>query len=179
MRVIHSPLHVRHQGGVELYRGELLPTFEPPARVEFILAALRQGGYGIEPPREFPDASLHRVHDAAFVEFLKTAYARWAKAGRGGSMLPSGFPARGLRQDRRPGSVRGQMGYYCFDASTPIVAGTWDAAQAAANCALTAAALVAEGEKSAYAVCRPPGHHASRDVYGGLFFFKKSPPAAE
>src|ERR1700752_2475097 len=137
MRVIHSPLHVHHQGGVELYRGELLPTFETPARVEFILAALRQGGYGIEPPREFPEASLHRVHDAAFVEFLKTAYARWAKAGRGGSMLPSGFPERGLRKDRRPSSVSGEMGYYCFDASPSIVAGPWDDVRAAANRAVT------------------------------------------
>ena len=71
------------------------------------------------------------------------------------------------------------MGYYAFDAGTPIVEGTWDAAFAAAQCAMTAAALVAEGERSAYALCRPPGHHAGRSVYGGYCFLNNAALAAQ
>jgi acetoin utilization deacetylase AcuC-like enzyme len=119
------------------------------------------------------------VHDAEFVGFLRGAHARWTAGGREGSMLPSGFPARGLRQDHRPSGINGAMGWYTFDASTPIVEGTWDAALAAARCAMTAAALVAEGEPAAYALCRPPGHHAGRAFYGGYCYLNNAALAAQ
>jgi acetoin utilization deacetylase AcuC-like enzyme len=94
-------------------------------------------------------------------------------------MLPSGFPARGLRRDRRPAGISGSLGYFSFDASTPIMAGTWDAALGAAQCAMTAAALVAEGERAAYALCRPPGHHAARSTYGGYCYLNNAALAAQ
>jgi acetoin utilization deacetylase AcuC-like enzyme len=119
------------------------------------------------------------VHDAGFVEFLRGAHARWLAERRDGHVLPSGFPARGLRRDRRPAGISGQLGWYAFDASTPIVAGTWDAALAAARCAMTAAALVAEGERAAYALCRPPGHHAGRATYGGYCYLNNAALAAQ
>ncbi len=164
---------------MELHRGALVPTFESPERVHFILEALRRGGYELVTPREFPDSRLHRVHDAEFVEFLRGAWERWRAEGREGCMLPSGFPARGLRRDRRPAGISGSMGYYAFDASTPIVAGTWDAVLAAAHCAMTAAAIVCEGEAAAYALCRPPGHHAGRCSYGGYCFLNNAALAAQ
>jgi len=136
MNFVYSPLHARHDGGKELYRGEFVPTFETPARVGHILAALQAGGFEQAPPREYPESLLHRVHDADFVEFLRTAFARWHADGREGCMLPSGFPARGLRRDRKPAGISGSMGYYAFDASTPIMEGTWDAALAAAHTAM-------------------------------------------
>ncbi|HEY5558246.1 MAG TPA: histone deacetylase family protein [Steroidobacteraceae bacterium] len=179
MRVVYSPLHARHDGGVELHRGALVPSFESPARANFILQALQQNGFAIVPPRDIPGARLLGVHDAGFVEFLSGAYARWTAGGRDGSMLPSGFPARGLRQDHRPSGINGAMGFYTFDASTPIVFGTWDAALAAARCAMTAAALVAEGDSAAYALCRPPGHHAGRSFYGGYCYLNNASLAAQ
>jgi acetoin utilization deacetylase AcuC-like enzyme len=94
-------------------------------------------------------------------------------------MLPSAFPARDLRQDRVPAGLSARMGYYCFDPGTPIVEGTWEAAFASARCAWTAAAHVAEGARSAYALCRPPGHHASRSVYGGYCFLNNAALAAQ
>jgi acetoin utilization deacetylase AcuC-like enzyme len=94
-------------------------------------------------------------------------------------VLPSGFPARGLRRDRRPTGISGQLGWYAFDASTPIVAGTWDAALAAARCAMSAAALVTEGEPAAFALCRPPGHHAGRSTYGGYCYLNNAALAAQ
>jgi acetoin utilization deacetylase AcuC-like enzyme len=179
MQVVHSPLHARHDGGVELHRGELVPSYESPDRVDHILRAVRDAGMSVIDPREFAIERLHSVHAPAFVEFLRTAYARWQEDGRGGSMLPSGFPARSLRRDRVPEGVNGAMGYYAFDAGTPIVAGTWEAAFAAARCALTAAALVGEGARSSYALCRPPGHHAARSVYGGYCYLNNAALAAQ
>ena len=179
VQVVHSPLHARHDGGMELHRGALVPSFESPQRVQFILDALQQRGFDVVPPRDIPEDRLHRVHDVEFVGFLRGAYARWAVEGRDGSMLPSGFPARGLRRDHRPSGINGAMGYYTFDASTPIVAGTWDAALAAARCAMTAAALVAEGAGAAYALCRPPGHHAGRSFYGGYCYLNNASLAAQ
>jgi acetoin utilization deacetylase AcuC-like enzyme len=179
MKVVYSPLHARHDGGVELHRGARVPSFESPARAQFILEALQQRGFDILPPRDLPESRLQGVHDAEYVGFLRGAHARWTAGGREGSMLPSGFPARGLRQDHRPSGINGAMGWYTFDASTPIVEGTWDAALAAARSAMTAAALVAEGEPAAYALCRPPGHHAGRAFYGGYCYLNNAALAAQ
>jgi acetoin utilization deacetylase AcuC-like enzyme len=179
VKVVHSPLHARHDGGMELHRGELVPCFEMPVRVDYILKAVERAGLQVIEPRAFPHESLLRVHDAAFVEFLRTAHAEWRSLGKQGFMLPSGFPARSLRRDHIPSGINGRMGYYAFDASTPIVEGTWDAALAAAHCALTAATLVAEGDKGAYALCRPPGHHAGHSVYGGYCFLNNAALAAQ
>jgi acetoin utilization deacetylase AcuC-like enzyme len=179
MRVIYSPLHARHDGGVELHRGALVPSFESPARAQYILEALQRDGFGVLPPRDMPESALLQVHDADLVEFLRSAWSRWAASDREGSMLPSGFPARGLRRDRVPAGIHGALGYYTFDASTPIVAGTWEAALAAARSAMTAAALVAEGDSAAYALCRPPGHHAGRGFFGGYCYLNNAALAAQ
>src|SRR5919198_1035756 len=179
MRVIHSALHARHDGGMELYRGQLVPCFEAPARAELILGAVRRAGFEVSEPRDFAVEALQRVHDAVFVEFLQTAHAEWRAAGKDGFMLPSAFPARGLRRDHVPSGINGKMGYYCFDPGTPVVVGTWVAAFAAACCALTAAASVAEGARSAYSLCRPPGHHAARAAYGGYCYLNNAALAAQ
>ncbi len=179
MKVVYSPLHARHDGGVELYRGALIPTFETPERAEIIRAALLAAGHAQTEPRAIPEARLERVHEAGFVDFLRGAHGRWAAEGRQGHVLPSGFPARGLRRDRRPSGISGSLGYFAFDASTPIVAGTWEAALAAARAAMTAAALVHEGERAAYALCRPPGHHAARSTYGGYCYLNNAALAAQ
>jgi acetoin utilization deacetylase AcuC-like enzyme len=179
VKVVYSPLHARHDGGMEIHRGQFVPTFETPARAEIIRTALAAAGHEVMAPRDIPESRLLRIHDAEYVEFLRGAYARWQAEGRDECMLPSGFPARGLRQDRKPAGISGAMGYYCFDSSTPIVAGTWDAALAAARSAMTAAALVTDGERAAYALCRPPGHHAGRSFYGGYCFLNNAALAAQ
>lgn len=179
MQVIHSELHAGHDGGMELHRGELVPCLESPARAESILRAVRRAGLEVGGPRAFPAEALEAVHDAAFVEFLRTAHAGWRALGRDGFMLPSAFPGVGLRRDRVPSGIDGRMGHYALDPSTPIVEGTWEAALASARCALTAAAWVAEGARAAYALCRPPGHHAARSAYGGYCFLNNAALAAQ
>jgi acetoin utilization deacetylase AcuC-like enzyme len=179
MKVVYSPLHARHHGGMELFRGQLVPSFESTDRAERILRAVQAAGLPVEGPRDLPEAALLGVHDAAFVEFLRTAHAAWRASGKDGFLLPSAFPARGLRQDRVPAGLNGRIGWYAFDPATPIVEGTWEAAFASARCALTAAALVAEGAASAYALCRPPGHHAARAGYGGYCYLNNAALAAQ
>ena len=179
MKLIHSPLHALHDGGMELHRGELVPSYEMPSRVDHILAAISREGWAVEAPRDYDDAVLLSVHDGDYVAFLRGAYDAWRAEGRDGFMLPGAFPARGLRRDRVPDGLHARLGYYAFDAGSPIVEGTWQAARAAAHCALTAADLVAAGERSAYALCRPPGHHAGRGMFGGYCYLNNAALAAQ
>ena len=179
MRIISSPLHALHDGGKELHRGELVPSFEMPARVDHILAAIARSGWAVEAPAVHDDAALASVHDPEYLAFLSGAWEAWRAEGRDQFMLPGAFPARGMRRDRKPEGLHAQLGWYAFDAGTPIVAGTWQAARAAAHCALTAADLVAAGERSAYAVCRPPGHHAGRAMFGGYCYLNNAALAAQ
>lgn len=179
MKTVYSPLHARHDGGMELHRGELVPCFEMPSRVDYIREAVVAAGHGLVPPDDAGLDPILALHDAGLVAFLRTAFDQWRAVGKEGFMLPSGFPARSLRQDVIPPGINGKLGYYAFDASTPIVEGTWDAAYASAQCALTAAALVAAGDRAAYALCRPPGHHAARAAYGGYCFLNNAALAAQ
>ena len=150
-----------------------------PARADYIARALRNARYEFVEAHEHDDQRLLRVHDAAFVDFLRSAYTRWREEGKDGSMLPSGFPARSLRRDRLPAGINGALGYYAFDAGTPIVDGTWEAARGSAHCALSAAEDVLDGARAAYALCRPPGHHAARGAYGGYCFLNNAAIAAQ
>ena len=179
MKLIHSPLHALHDGGMEMHRGALVPSFESPDRVDHILAAITRAGWSVEGPRSYDDAVFAGVHDAGYLAFLRTAYEEWRSEGRDGFMLPGAFPARGMRRDRVPTGLHARLGYYAFDAGSPIVAGTWQAARAASHCALTAADLVAAGERAAYALCRPPGHHAGRGVFGGYCYLNNAALAAQ
>jgi acetoin utilization deacetylase AcuC-like enzyme len=77
---------------------------------------------------------------------------------------------------RRPGA---ELGRYAVDMSSPILKGTWQAARAAVDCALTGASLIEAGERAAFALCRPPGHHAGRDYFGGYCFLNNAAIAAQ
>src|SRR5262249_59756201 len=103
----------------------------------------------------------------------------WRALGREGPALPSTWPTRHLRA-MEPEHISGRLGYYCFDAATPITAGTHRAAYAGAQVALSGAArIAAQEERAAFALCRPPGHHAASDLYGGYCFFNNAAIAAQ
>jgi acetoin utilization deacetylase AcuC-like enzyme len=80
---------------------------------------------------------------------------------------------------RRPNSITGKLGYYAMAGETSISHGTWEAACAAADVALTGASQIKEGARAAFALCRPPGHHAARDLYGGYCFLNNAAIAAQ
>jgi acetoin utilization deacetylase AcuC-like enzyme len=181
MRIIHSDLHARHHPGGELNRGQAVPAFECPRRAEEILAAVQRMDIGpVAPPEDFPAQAIARIHEAGYLRFLQHAYEEWTALGRTGDATPQTWPVRGMRSDRVPESLDGRLSYYSFDATTPITAGTWLAARSAANVALTAARLLATtGERGTFALCRPPGHHAARDYYGGYCFLNNAAIAAQ
>jgi acetoin utilization deacetylase AcuC-like enzyme len=179
MKTVHTDRHRLRDPRTELSGGELVPPFECPARVETVVARLREQGLGeiLEPVEHGPEPVL-RVHDPAFVRFLETAWSDWVRDGHRGEAIPSIWPDRG-EPSSRPDKVEGLLGWYAFSAETSICEGTWEAARAAADVALTARDLVAGGERAAFALCRPPGHHASRARFGGYCFLNNAAIAAQ
>jgi acetoin utilization deacetylase AcuC-like enzyme len=179
MKTVYSEDHRLQDGQSELIDGKLLPCFEMPRRAEIVLARVREQKLGpVLPPRDFGRDPILRTHKADFVDFLATAWERWVTAHGAYDALPLSWRAPGMRR-LRPTSIDGQLGHYSFDAGTPITAGTWRAVTAAANVALTGQALVASGEPVAFALCRPPGHHAGSDFYGGYCFLNNAAIAAQ
>lgn len=180
MRVLHSDDHRLHAPEGELYGGRLVPPFETPRRVETILARLAERGFAdvVAPPP--PDlAAIEALHDAAYLGFLRTAHAEWRAAGFEGDVIAASFPARRMRTDRPPRHIDGRAGFFALASETAIAERTWEAALASAACAQGAAAHVAGGARAAFALCRPPGHHATADMYGGYCFLNNAALAAE
>jgi acetoin utilization deacetylase AcuC-like enzyme len=183
MLTIYNDQHVLHHGKMEMFRGELVPCFEVPARVDHVLRELKERELGaIEAPDAFDDAAIARIHAPRYLEFLANAWNEWvaldpANADR--DALPSYWPIRSFRCDVLPASFPARMGLFSYDAGTPLTAGTWPAARAGAACALTAARRVLEGERAAFALTRPPGHHAGVDFFGGYCFLNNAAIAAQ
>lgn len=179
MLTVYSEEHRHQNGKAELINGELLPCFEMPRRAEMILARVREVDLGeVVPPEDHGRGPIERVHRRDFVEFLTRAWDDWTATGRSHDALPLCWPTRTLRQVC-PETIDGRLSYYSLDAGTPITAGTWRAAYASAQVALTGARRVAEGARAVFALCRPPGHHAAADVYGGYCFLNNAAIAAQ
>ncbi len=183
MITFHNHLHTLHQGKLEIFRGELVPCFEVPARVEHVLAEIERRGLGpVCQPTSFDDSALHAIHSPRYLDFLAHAWDEWvaldpANAAR--DALPSLWPVRSFRSDVLPANFTARMGLFSFDAGTPLMAGTWAAARSGAGCALSAAQQVADGARAAFALTRPPGHHAGADFFGGYCFLNNAALAAQ
>ena len=179
MDIIYDEGHRGHAGRFELGAGELVPCFEKPERAEFVLAAVRRAALGeIESPARYGVAPVSRVHSEAYLEFLRTAWSEWKALAGDVDALPLTSPVRHF-SDRVPDSIIGQLGYYSFDTAAPITEGTWEAATAAVDCSLTALAKIRGGARGAFALVRPPGHHAARDLYGGYCYLNNAAISAQ
>jgi acetoin utilization deacetylase AcuC-like enzyme len=184
MHTVYSEEHRHQDGNVELFEGKVVKPHEIPRRAEIVLSAVKSERLGdVIEPREFGLDPILAVHDRGLVEFLRDCWQDWTRSGRNFDALPHVWPVPGLlvpgRARRVPDSIDGRLGFYAIDAGTPIVAGTWRAAHASAQVALTGQRLVATGERAAFALCRPPGHHAGRDFYGGYCFLNNAAIAAQ
>lgn len=165
---VHDPRHF-------MANGALLPNPEVPARVDVLKAGAEAAGYVFEAPGDHGMGPIAAVHSAEYLTFLRTAHARWSRIeGAAPEVIPNIHPAS--RSDSYPKSVLGQAGFHQADTSCPIAAGTWEAAYWSAQTALSAALA---GEAVAYALCRPPGHHAFADLAGGFCFLNNAGIAAE
>ena len=183
MKTFFNALHARHQGQFEMFRGALVPCHEVPARADHVLAELQRRQLGeVCAPTAFGVEAITRVHSPRYLQFLEGAWDEWVAldpANAGKDALPSVWPTRTFRTDVLPANFAARMGLFSFDAGTPLMAGTWAAARAGADCALTAAQALVDGDRAAFALSRPPGHHAGADFFGGYCFLNNAALAAE
>jgi acetoin utilization deacetylase AcuC-like enzyme len=182
MKVYYSEAHRKHEPPFEVFDGGLrVPYMENPDRLDRILSAFAQHQISwaeIVEPKDFGLAPIYAVHDKDYMDFLASSWTEWleTEAQDKSTLLPATFALR--RHPQKPTSLLGRAGYYMMDLSACIVEGTYAAALASANCALSAAEAAMNGEHAAFALCRPPGHHAGKDYAGGYCFINNASVAA-
>lgn len=180
MKVYYSETHRKHEPPFEIFDGGLrVPYLENTDRMGRILHALRDAHWAeILEPRDFGLEPIYAVHDKEYLDFLGSAWTEWlaSDAKDKSTLLPSTFALR--RYTPKPASLLGRAGYYMMDLSACIVEGTYEASLASVNSALSAAEAVSNGERAAFALCRPPGHHAGKDYAGGYCFINNASVAA-
>lgn len=195
MKVFYDESHHLHNPAFEVFDGgERVPYLESPERMECLLGALRKTGWvEIEPPRDFGLDPIRAVHSEKYIAFLASAWTEWLAADSGSlaaaaqvALMPATFAAK---RDQMPETILGKAGFFLLDLSVPIVEGTYAAALASANCAISAADFIAHNSfpaihtssipTSSFALCRPPGHHAGREIAGGYCFLNNAAIAAQ
>jgi acetoin utilization deacetylase AcuC-like enzyme len=179
LKIIFDDRQLRHQGNAEFTRGRLLACFESPLRIGSIISELKKCGFPQpDSPTDFGIEPILRVHDKSFVEFLQTAWIRWSARFGERDALPWNWPTRTMPSFEKPETIEGEMAYYAIDAGAPITANSWESVYWSAQTALTAAATVIKGQ-NAFALCRPPGHHAATDCYGAYCYLNNAAIAAQ
>jgi acetoin utilization deacetylase AcuC-like enzyme len=185
MKIFYSETHRKHQPPFEVFDGgKRVPYLENTDRMERILTALEKTDWAeLTPPADFGLDPILAVHDRDYLAFLESAWREWlildptvAASPEQNTFLPATFALR--RNPRVPSTLLGKAGYYIMDLSACIVEGTYEAVLSSANCALSAAKSVISEQSSAFALCRPPGHHAGKDYAAGYCFVNNSSVAA-
>lgn len=176
-----------HEPQGEVWVGVPTPGSELPTRVDHILEVLRGEGLAIVEATRHDDSVLSRVHSREFLDHLGGVHAEWMASGipelvGQDRVVPYMFATDAMLgglPGREPSAVHARAGRYCYDTMTLVGPGTWQAARAAVDCALTAVELIFTGERSVYALCRPPGHHATPSAYGGSCYLNNAAVAAQ
>jgi acetoin utilization deacetylase AcuC-like enzyme len=185
--VVWSVDCLRHEPGGEVWLGGWEQGTEVPARALVLRDALAAAGAPVVPARPHGDQVVRAVHDPGLVDHLAGVWRDWDEAGFPAEygrdrVVPYVFPTDGMLAGlplRSPPAVHGRAGRFCYDTMTLIGPGSWEAIRGAADAALTAADLVSSGERLAYALCRPPGHHVTRSAYGGSCYLNNAAIAAQ
>ncbi len=179
MKIFLSTEHARHYPRNFLVNGVQKPNPETPERAEALLtAALAAGHEAVEPPADMGLGSIAAVHTPEYLSFLERIFERWQRIeGASPEVVPNIHPNG--RRGGYPDSAVGQAGYHMADTACPISQGTWPAAVASAQAAVAATREVLNGTGAAYALCRPPGHHAFADTAGGFCYLNNSAIAAQ
>ncbi|HEY6595376.1 MAG TPA: hypothetical protein VI011_14955, partial [Asanoa sp.] len=176
---------MRHEPKQEVWIGVPMPGTELPERAAILRSSVAAAGATIVPAAGHDDTVLASVHDPDLLEHLSTVYRTWDAAGLRewqDRVVPYVFPTAAMLGGlpvRQPAAIHGRAGRWCYDTMTLVGPGTWEAARAAADAAQTAAELVVAGAPAAYAICRPPGHHVTREAYGGSCYLNNAAVAAQ
>lgn len=183
MQIVYSDAHAAHHPKHFVVAGALQPSPEVPARADRLIAAARAEGHQVITPEPCGLGPIAAVHSAEYLDYLEHAARRWsyiegASTEVVANVHPNGRTA-GPGRGGYPDGVVGQAGYHSADAACPISEGTWPAACASASSAVQAARIVQAGAPAAYALCRPPGHHAFADMAGGFCYLNNSAIAAQ
>jgi acetoin utilization deacetylase AcuC-like enzyme len=192
MQVVYSPSHLGHDITHETFMGVLVPANEVAERAEIIRTALdADGDFPRTEPREHGLEPITAVHDEGLVRFLESAWSEVRRQAIPRTFLSADtYPNRAMFEGmsdaalaslvREPVFAGGRAGFWGLDSAAPLVAGTYVAARGAVDVALTTVDLVLDGgAAAAYGLCRPPGHHAARSMYGGYCFFNNAAIAVE
>jgi acetoin utilization deacetylase AcuC-like enzyme len=175
-----------HEPAGEVWLGVWEVGTEVPERASVLLDALSSAGAAVTEAQPHGDDALLAVHDASLIEHLASIWRRWEAGGYPADfgrtrVVPYVFPTAALLGGlplRPAAAVHAQVGQFCYDTMTLVGPGSWEAIRAAADAALTAADLVSAGARVAYALCRPPGHHAGPASYGGSCYLNNAATAA-
>lgn len=178
MRVVFDPRQLAHRPQTFIVRGRIARCPDLPERAEVLLAAARDVGHEVVTPEDFGAAPRAAVHTPEYLDFLEHAHATWrALPDSSDEVVPNVHPGRHMVG--RPRAIVGLAGYHMADTACPLTPDTWASACASANTAVQAARLVLGGARSAYALCRPSGHHAYADMAGGFCYLNNAAIAAQ
>jgi acetoin utilization deacetylase AcuC-like enzyme len=181
--VVHAPRQAAHAVLSGVWCGVAIASDELPIRADVLVAACRDAGAEVHTSDDHGLEPLLAVHDARLVETLGTAYQRWVDDGHlvdpgaqyvTAYVFPSVAGVHGGDPARPAATIRAEIGRFAMDTMTAIGPGTWEGARAAADAAVAAADLVLAGRPAAYAICRPPGHHAGRAFFGGSCYLNNA-----
>lgn len=178
MKCFFDPRQLNHAPEDYFRWGRPVPHPEQPERAIRLRDALSAAGHTFQEPLDLGEAPIKAVHAPDFVDFFKDARDRWDRA-----VAPDAPAVPNYHTPRRlaspPKGVVGQLGFYSTGTSCPVTHGTWEAIYWSAQSALAAAEAVMGGERIAYGLSRPPGHHAYRDATDGFCFLNNAAIAAE
>ncbi len=180
MKTVYSDDHNLHDGLLDPRGDNWGPSAECPARANNVETAIRENQFGeIIGPDVFDDQRILRIHSLDYLQFLESVWNEWLASGeKGANARPDTFVGAGMRHAETE-CVVGRLGRYSFDATSPFVAGSWQAIRTSANVALTGAEIIKGGARLAFSACRPPGHHATVSYCGGYCYLNNNSLAAQ
>jgi len=178
MIALYHPDQRAHDPKFFLSSGAPKTCPEQPRRIDALLSGVAALGLSVQTPDDHGLDAIAAIHPHHYLTFLQTIHARWQHIpGASAEVIPNIHPAN--RSDGYPLSAVGQAGFHMTDTSCPISAQTWGAAYASAQSAIAGAGLILQGQRAAYALCRPPGHHAFGELAGGFCYLNNTAIAAQ